>query len=738
MACNMLGIASSSLARSSCYLRGVRGSIYRETRIFSTQFLPCRFGYRTYSVCSNSSDKYESSIDGNKLISDLTDCRITVRTNDYFRNITNIPTQVSENIASSELDDGCLTAQQGISQHTEFLGIEVFPEIFDKLPPKCTGCGAILQSQNENRPGYIPEKRNPSLSRNSEENSFMAEKICSRCFSLKHYNKDVPPMISPETISKFLTHISRRKALILYIVDIMNVPGSFAEDILKIVGETKHIILVGNKIDRLPVDGHPSHQIQHLKRILSDEGRKFGLQNANIQEVSVISAKTGFGILSLVRTINKHWGKNSDVYLVGCNNSGKTTLFNLLVDLFSASRHSDNMLQRGTVSESAGTTLSLLRYPITKHRFLRLQDRLKTGYLEMKSKENQQEVDLSGDIIEKQSTKYRDIKEPAENVSKALSPYQLQFVTRQKDHLQDELSWLYDTPGLYSKNQITHLLSNQELKLLNPTSWFVPRTVILRPGKVLFVGGLARLDYLNVKRMSTVDPSKEDEIPKASQSIFFTIFASPNLPIHVTSLESADGVYSEHAGGDLLKVPCGGKTRMEELPELSGRVFEMTGVHWKRSVADVMLSNVGWVAVTAGSGLVVTLKAYTPSGAGLYLREPSLLPTSVRQRGRRGVPYLGHVNHSLYQGTRKRSPALAKYFTDENVGATQWMAVAKKKRKQQRAMLKYEKTSYNSRLRLGFSARSNPARYLPDYDDEGMLESGSRERIEDSVVGRKE
>jgi hypothetical protein len=59
-------------------------------------------------------------------------------------------------------------------------------------------------------------------------------------------------------------------------------------------------------------------------------------------------------------------------------------LFNILVDLFTASRHSDNMLQRGSVSPSAGTTLSLLRYPVTKHRFLRLQDRLKSGYSEVR------------------------------------------------------------------------------------------------------------------------------------------------------------------------------------------------------------------------------------------------------------------------------------------------------------------------------------------------------------------
>jgi hypothetical protein len=72
---------------------------------------------------------------------------------------------------------------------------------------------------------------------------------------------------------------------------------------------------------------------------------------------------------------------------------------------------------------------------------------------------------------------------------------------------------------------------------------------------------------------------------------------------------------------------------MDEFPELRGRVLKLIGLEWKRSAADVILSNIGWIAVTAGSGSVVTLRAYTPNGAGLYLREPALLPTSVRQRG---------------------------------------------------------------------------------------------------------
>ena len=73
---------------------------------------------------------------------------------------------------------------------------------------------------------------------------------------------------------------------------------------------------------------------------------------------------------------------------------------------------------------------------------------------------------------------------------------------------------------------------------------------------------------------------------------------------------------------------------MASFPKLESRDFSFTAIGWKESAADVVLSNIGWVAVTGGSGSEVSLKAYTPSAVGLDLREPALLPTSVRQRGK--------------------------------------------------------------------------------------------------------
>ncbi|MDH5042638.1 ribosome biogenesis GTPase YqeH, partial [Enterococcus faecalis] len=43
---------------------------------------------------------------------------------------------------------------------------------------KCIGCGAELQSDDQNKPGYVPAS---SLKKE--------DVICKRCFRLKHYNE---------------------------------------------------------------------------------------------------------------------------------------------------------------------------------------------------------------------------------------------------------------------------------------------------------------------------------------------------------------------------------------------------------------------------------------------------------------------------------------------------------------------------------------------------------------------
>lgn len=50
---------------------------------------------------------------------------------------------------------------------------------------------------------------------------------------------------------------------------------------------------------------------------------------------------------------------------------------------------------------------------------------------------------------------------------------------------------------------------------------------------------------------------------------------------------------------------------------------------------DIVLSSAGWVGVTFGGEDEVLLRAHTPHGKGVYVRQPSLFEDAVNQRGKR-------------------------------------------------------------------------------------------------------
>lgn len=250
---------------------------------------------------------------------------------------------------------------------------QVLPDNFDISSAKCHGCGVIFQSIDPEKPGYIIKGKNPENNKEYGNSS-----ICQRCFYIKHYNKAAPVIISQADVISYLSHIRRRKALILCLVDVMDIPSSLYPQLLETVGETKRILIIGNKVDMLPIDGRVGWQEQRLKEAILTYCNKHGMKGANIKGVSLISARTGYGVAQLLGQIRKHWDRNGDIYLLGCSNTGKSTLFNLLLDLLNAHK-GGNMLQRATVSLSPGTTLSLLRFPVGHWMLHKLGQRLHNG-----------------------------------------------------------------------------------------------------------------------------------------------------------------------------------------------------------------------------------------------------------------------------------------------------------------------------------------------------------------------
>lgn len=74
---------------------------------------------------------------------------------------------------------------------------------------------------------------------------------------------------------------------------------------------------------------------------------------------------------------------------------------------------------------------------------------------------------------------------------------------------------------------------------------------------------------------------------------------------------------------------------MSSFPSLVPQEIQLEGRGLEEAAADLTLSSLGWVAVTAASGQRVALRLHGPQGAPYDVRMPPLLPRVVQLRGER-------------------------------------------------------------------------------------------------------
>lgn len=158
----------------------------------------------------------------------------------------------------------------------------------------------------------------------------------------------------------------------------------------------------------------------------------------------------------------------------------------------------------------------------------------------------------------------------------------------------DDGKAIYDTPGIINDHQIAHHLDESDLKAITPKSELKPKTFQLNPAQTLFVGGLARFDFIAGERSS------------------FLIYASNALQIHRTKLENADALYEKHRGV-MLSPPS--EKSIENMPPLVRHEFSM-----KNEKTDIVISGLGWITIQKHAVVAV----YAPKGVDVVLR-PSLI-----------------------------------------------------------------------------------------------------------------
>jgi len=209
---------------------------------------------------------------------------------------------------------------------------------------KCIGCGAVLQSEDKDKKGYIPES---GMDRE--------DAICKRCYRLKHYNEIMDIDMDSGEFLTMLNSLYETDGLIIKVIDAFDFNASLIPSFNRIVGDKK-VIAVINKIDLLPKSTNTARLIHRAKHMLKENG-------ITAVDTIAISALKNEGLDKLISMMKKH-SKKEDVYVVGTTNVGKSTLINQLVKMTSG--ESDVI----TTSRFPGTTLDLIDIPMDDDTFI--------------------------------------------------------------------------------------------------------------------------------------------------------------------------------------------------------------------------------------------------------------------------------------------------------------------------------------------------------------------------------
>ena len=162
---------------------------------------------------------------------------------------------------------------------------------------RCFGCGAVIQSEDENEIGFVPKK---ALNNDKV--------LCKRCFRLKNYHELQKTNLTSDDFLNILQEIGNHDCLVVYLIDLFDYNGSLINGLPRHLNNND-ILVVGNKRDILPKSLKDIKIIHWLRRQLKETG---------IKPVDVIlsSGVKNYNLDLLINKINEYRHRR-DVYIVG-------------------------------------------------------------------------------------------------------------------------------------------------------------------------------------------------------------------------------------------------------------------------------------------------------------------------------------------------------------------------------------------------------------------------------------
>lgn len=174
---------------------------------------------------------------------------------------------------------------------------------------RCQACGAILQCDHKNEPGFI--------SRSIIENEVPKIPYCNACYEkIIALNNSQPESQVDKNLLKILKDPKNANSLVVWIIDLFSFNGTLNLEVAKRV--KKHdVVVLGNKVDLFS----PS-QFESLTRFIDERFSEYGI---NPLWITLLSKKNKINSNDIVKKLHEY-RKNNDVLFIGNNGSGKTTI----------------------------------------------------------------------------------------------------------------------------------------------------------------------------------------------------------------------------------------------------------------------------------------------------------------------------------------------------------------------------------------------------------------------------
>ena len=210
---------------------------------------------------------------------------------------------------------------------------------------KCYNCGAVLQSEDPSKAGYV----NKEVLENGSQNFL----FCNKCFELERFHpKTSEPNVSDELLS-IIEDAKRRNALLVYVINLFSFEAGFSHRINELI-EGMNILIIANKFDLLPPGTDEDETREYVAHRFRAEG--VHVERDNIVLANAFDDDTARNIITQIYELKN--GK--DVYIIGSKLAGKTTLISSFLRVYK------NLSQGNIVSqEYPETSLRVLQLPLS-------------------------------------------------------------------------------------------------------------------------------------------------------------------------------------------------------------------------------------------------------------------------------------------------------------------------------------------------------------------------------------